>query len=96
MSTKINPVAGYILVEPEKPETVTASGIVLPGSEKEKPQQGKVLAISGAVYRDGQEITAPCKINDTIMFKEWGVNEIKENDKKYFLIKFEDVMAIIK
>ncbi len=94
--TKINPVAGYILVEPEKPETVTASGIVLPGSEKEKPQQGKVLAIGSAVYRDGQEITPPCKINDTIMFKEWGVNEIKENDKKHFLIKFEDVMAIIK
>jgi len=94
--TKINPVAGYILVEPQKQESVTASGIVLPGNEKEKPQQGQVLAVGGAVYRDGQEMSAPCQINDTIMFKEWGVNEIKENDKKYFLVKFEDVMAIIK
>jgi chaperonin GroES len=94
--TKINPVAGYILVEPQKQESVTASGIVLPGNEKEKPQQGKVLAIGGSVYHDSREFTAPCKVDDTIMFKEWGVNEIKEDDKKYFLIKFDDVMAIIK
>lgn len=94
--TKINPVAGYILVEPQKQETVTASGIVLPGSEKEKPQQGQVLAVGGSTYHDSREFTAPCQVGDTIMFKEWGVNEIKQDDKKLFLIKFEDVMAIIK
>jgi len=96
MKTKIHPVAGYLLIEPQKQENVTASGIVLPGNDKEKPQQGKVLAVGGAVYRDGQEIAAPCQVDDTVIYKEWGVSEFKENDQKFFLAKFEDIIAIIK
>lgn len=93
--TKIHPVAGFLLVEPQKKESTTASGILLPTNNQDKPQQGKVLAVGNSVFRDGREFSAPCEVNDIIMFKEWGVNEIKENDQNLFIIKFEDVMAII-
>ena len=94
--TKIHPVAGYILIQPQKQESVTVSGIVLPNNDKEKPQQGKVLSVGGAIYRDGHEIVAPCQVNDIVIYKEWGVSEYKENDQKYLLAKFEDIIAIIK
>ncbi len=96
MSTKIHPVAGFLLVEPQKQEKTTASGIVLPESHQDKPQQGKVLAIGNSVFNDKQEIKAPCKTNDIVIYKEWGGKEYKENNVDLLLLKFEDIMAIIK
>jgi len=94
--TKINPVAGYILVEPQKQEKTTASGIVLPESHQDKPQQGKVLAVGSAVYIDGREILSPCKVDDIVIYREWGGKEYKENNVELLLLKFDDIMAIIK
>jgi chaperonin GroES len=96
MSTKIHPVAGYLLVEPQKQEKTTASGIVLPESHQEKPQQGKVLAIGDSIYDDGCEIKSPCKIGDTVVYREWGGKEYKEDNTELLILKFEDIMAIIK
>jgi chaperonin GroES len=96
MSTKINPVAGYLLVEPQKQEKTTASGIVLPDNNQEKPQQGKILAIGAPIYNDGKEVLAPCKVNDIVIYREWGGKEYKENNVDLLLLKFEDIMAIIK
>ena len=94
--TKISPVAGYILVKPKIQEKTTASGIVLPDSHEDKPQQGTVLAVGNAIYNDGKEILAPCKIGDTVIYREWGGKEYKENDVELLLLKFDDIMAIIK
>lgn len=96
MSTKIHPVAGFILVEPQKQEKTTASGIVLPQSHQDKPQQGKVLAVGDSIYNDKQEIKAPCKVGDTVVYREWGGKEYKENNVELLLLKFDDIMAIIK
>jgi len=96
MSTKIHPVAGFLLVEPQKQERTTTSGIVLPESHQDKPQQGKVLAVGDAVYNDKQEIKAPCKIGDIVIYREWGGKEYKENNVELLLLKFDDIMAIIK
>ncbi len=92
----IQPVSGYILVEPIKVETTTASGIVLPESHEEKPQSGKVLAIGGPIFDDGHEIKAPCAVGDTVIYREWGGKEYKEGDKNLLILKFEDIMALIK
>ncbi|SRR5258708_204220 len=97
-SSKVNffPTAGYILIEPEIIETKTASGLYLPETATaEKPQKGKVLASGGAIYRDGREVVSPAQVNQTVIYKKWGGNEIKENGKDYIFIKFEDILAIV-
>ena len=94
--TKIHPVAGFLLVEPQKQEKTTASGIVLPESHQDKPQQGKVLAVGDAIYNDGREILSPCKIGDVVVYREWGGKEYKEDNVELLLLKFDDIMAIIK
>jgi chaperonin GroES len=94
--TSIQPVPGYLLVEPLKQEKATASGIYLPESHEEKPQSGKVLAVGGAVFDDGREILCPVKVDDVIVYKEWGGKEYKEGDTDLLILKFEDVMAVIK
>lgn len=94
--TKINlkPTAGYLLIEPLDKETKTASGIYLPENAGEKPQKGKVLAIGPKSWQDGHEFDSPAKLNEIVLYKKWGGNEIKIEGKDYLLIKFEDVMAI--
>jgi chaperonin GroES len=94
--TKIHPVPGFILVQPQKKETTTASGIVLPENNQDKPQQGKVLAVGNAIYSDGREILSPCQVDDVVVYREWGGKEYKENNVDLLLLKFDDIMAIIK
>ena len=94
--TKIHPVAGYILVQPQKQEKTTASGIVLPDNHQDKPQQGKVLAVGGSTFIDGHEVLSPCKVDDVVVYREWGGKEYKEDNVDLLLLKFDDIMAIIK
>jgi len=97
VSLKITPASGYILVEPTKTERKTASGIVLPDSHEEKPQKGKVLAIGEAeITESGVKRESPCKVGQTVIYKEWGGNEYKEGEKEYLFIKFEDILGIVK
>ena len=93
----IQPVPGYLLVEPLKQEKTTASGILLPESHEEKPQSGKVLAVGDEFVTDyGIKKTSPVKIGDIVIYKEWGGKEYKEGSTNLLILKFEDVMAIVK
>lgn len=94
--TKINlrPTSGYLLIEPLEKEVKTSSGIYLPENAGEKPQKGKVLAVGGNVWQDGHEVESPAKINEVVLYKKWGGNEIKVEGKEYLLVKFEDIMAV--
>ena len=94
--TKIHPVPGYLLVQPQKQDKTTASGILLPDNHQDKPQQGKVLAVGSSVFDDGHEIKSPCQIDDIVIYREWGGKEYRENDVELLLLKFDDIMAIIK
>ncbi|MFA5026009.1 MAG: co-chaperone GroES [Candidatus Shapirobacteria bacterium] len=95
--SSIQPVAGYLLVEPLKQEKTTASGILLPESHEEKPQSGRVLAIGDEFVTDyGIKKTSPVKIGDIVIYKEWGGKEYKEENTNLLILKFEDVMAIVK
>lgn len=91
----LKPLAGYILIEPAPKETKTASGIYLPESADEKPQEGKVIAVGDAIYDHGKEVTSPVKVGDKVVYKKWGGNEVKVEGKDMLLIKFEDLMAIV-
>lgn len=95
--SKLQPLAGYVLVEPAKVEKKTASGIYLPDSAEEKPQYGTVLAVGDSIWESGvKEIKSPVKKGDQVLYKKWGGNEVKIDDVEYQFLKFEDVLATIK
>ena len=96
--TKIHPVAGFILIEPQKQEKTTASGIVLPESHEDKPQQGTVLAVGADFVTDyGTKKTSPCAVGDVVVYREWGGKEYKQdNNVELLILKFDDIMAVIK
>ena len=94
--SKITPAPGYLLVKPKTGKT-TSSGIVLPDSHEDKPQQGEVLAVGAVFATDyGTPKDSPCKVGDTVIYREWGGKEYKENNVDLLLLKFDDVMATIK
>ncbi len=96
--TKINmkPVAGFILIEPTEKEEKTSSGIYLPDTAGEKPQQGKVLAIGPDEITDSGKVRkSPVKAGDLVIYKKWGGNEVKIEGKEYLFAKFDDILAIV-
>ena len=93
---KITPTAGYVLIEPHEEERTTASGIVLPDTvSRDKPHQGKVIAVGAKSDEVGE---APCKLNDTVIYKKWGGNEYKPvgSDKELMFVKFDDILTLVK
>jgi len=94
---KIKPLADYILIEPTKEEEKTKTGILLPETaEKEKPEQGKVIAVGpGRKTPSGKVIPLGVKPGDKVLFTKYGPNEIKVGDKEYLIAKEEDILAII-
>lgn len=95
---KLKPAAGYVLIEPVDVQKKTASGIYLPDSHGDKPQQGKVLAVGETEVLDsGVKRAAPCKANDMVIYKKWGGNEVKLDisGKEYLFVEFKDILAIV-
>jgi chaperonin GroES len=99
MAKKVNikPLADYVLIEPIKEEEKTKAGILLPESaEKEKPEKGKVIAVGpGRKDEKGNLIPVSVKVGQTVLFKKYGPDEIKVDDKEYLICKEEDILAII-
>ncbi len=92
----LKPNVGYVLVEPVQTETKTSSGLYLPESDEEKPQQGKVLACGGSVFESGvKEIKCPVKVGDVVIYKKWGGNDFKLDDIEYQFLKFDDILAVV-
>lgn len=94
--SQVKPLPGYLLVEPASTQKQTASGIYLPDSHEEKPQSGTVLAVGEATTIDGVKVECPVKVKDQVVYKKWGGNEFKVGDVEYQILKFEDVLAVIK
>lgn len=94
---QIKPLADHILIEPIKEEEKTKSGILLPQtSEKEKPEQGKVIAVgTGKKTEEGKVIPLEVKVGQIVLFTKYGPNEIKVEGKEYLIAKEEDILAII-
>src|SRR3989344_7547637 len=92
---QIQPLMGYVLVDPSGAETKTSSGIVLPESAQEKPAQGEVVACGDDWIAEGKTIVCPVKVGDKVVYKKWGGDEIKVAGKELKLVKFDDLMAIL-
>jgi len=92
----LKPLADNILIEPLQAEQKTASGILIPDTAKEKPQQGRVVAVGpGKVSEEGKIIAPSVKVGDTVLYKKWGGNDVKVNGKEMLIVKEEDILAII-
>ncbi|PIS20833.1 co-chaperone GroES [candidate division WWE3 bacterium CG08_land_8_20_14_0_20_43_13] len=93
---QVQPLFDQVLIKPLAQEQTTSSGIVIPDTAKEKPQQGKVIAVGpGALGKDGQRLPMEITIGQTVYYKKWGGNEIKIDGEEYLLVKQEDILAII-
>ncbi|MCD6233088.1 co-chaperone GroES [bacterium] len=94
---KIKPLSDHILIEPVSKEEKTKAGILLPDTaEKEKPEQGKVIAVGpGRVLDSGERISLEVKKGDIVLFTKYGPNEIKVDGKEYLIAREEDILAIL-
>ena len=97
---KIRPLADRVLIEPlsdEERVKKTKSGIIIPDTaEKEKPQEGKVVAVGeGKILESGRLSPLSVKKGDRVLFSKYGPSEIKVDDKEYLIAKEEDILAII-
>ncbi|MGL6235255.1 MAG: co-chaperone GroES [Segniliparus sp.] len=96
MSVNIKPLEDKILVEANEAETTTASGLVIPDTAKEKPQEGTVIAVGeGRVTEKGNRIPLDVKAGDTVIYSKYGGTEIKYNGKEYLILSARDILAVI-
>jgi chaperonin GroES len=92
----IKPLGERVLIEPIAKEETTASGIVLPDTAKEKPQEGKVVAVgSGAINKDGVRIALEVKEGDRVLFSKYAGTEVKYEGKEYLIMKESDIHAVL-
>ena len=91
----LKPLGDRIVVKPSEGEERTASGIVLPDSAKEKPQEGEIVAVGAGRTEDGQKIAPEVKVGDKVIYSKYGVTEIKSDGVEYLILRETDVLATI-
>jgi chaperonin GroES len=93
---KIRPLHDRILVKRMEEQEVKKGGIIIPDTAKEKPQEGKVIAVgTGKVTDDGKKIPLDVKAGDKILFGKYSGSEVKVEDEEYLILREEDVLGII-
>jgi chaperonin GroES len=93
---KIRPLHDRILVKREEEKERKKGGIIIPDTAKEKPQEGKVIAVgNGRVLEDGKKVPLDVKAQDRILFGKYSGSEVKLDDEEYLIMKEEDVLAIL-
>jgi len=96
MSKKLKPLADRLVVQPKEQEGMTASGLVLPETAKEKPQQGSVIAVGpGRRDDDGNRIEMDVAVEDVVLYAKYAGTEIKLEGEKVLILKESDVLAIL-
>ena len=94
MAIKIKPLADRLVVRPIEREEVTKGGIVLPDTVREKPQEGKVLAVGpGRLSEDGKRIAMDVNVGDIVLYAKYGGTEIKVEDEELMILRESDILA---
>jgi len=92
----IRPLGDRVVVKQVPSEEVTKSGIVLPDTAKEKPQQGEVVAVgSGRLLDSGQRVAIDLKVGDKILFSKYSGNEVKIEEVEYLILREMDILGVI-
>jgi chaperonin GroES len=96
MALNLRPLGDRVIIEPSEGEEVTPSGILLPETAKEKPQQGVILAVGpGRRDDDGKVIAMDVKVNDKVLYAKYAGTEIKVESKKVLILKETDILAVV-
>ena len=96
MALNIKPLGDRVLVEPIEEKEVKKGGIIIPDSAKEKPQEGKVVALgTGKTDDNGKKVPFEVKVGDRVLVSKYGGTEVKINDKEYKLLSSDDILGII-
>ncbi len=97
MATKLVPLADRVIVEPIEKEEMTAGGIYVPETAKERPQEGLVIAVGpGRLLENGERAAMEVKAKDKVIFAKYGGTEWKTDDKKLLILKESEILAIVK
>ncbi len=92
MATKLQPLADRVIIKPTAKEEVTKGGIILPDTAKEKPQEGKILAVGpGRLSDDGKPIKMDVKVGDRVIFAKYAGTEIKVDDEELVILRESDI-----
>jgi chaperonin GroES len=93
---KLKPLGGRVIVEPIEQEEMTAGGIILPETAKEKPQEGKILAAGpGDRDEDGERIPMEVQIGDKVLYAKYSGTEVKMDGKKLLILRESDILAVV-
>jgi chaperonin GroES len=96
VSVKIQPLGDRVLVKPLSRETVTKSGIVLPDTATEKPQEGEILAVGpGKVLDNGKRTTVEVSAGQRVLFAKYAGTEVKMDNEEYLILRESDIMGIV-
>ena len=96
MSVSIKPLEDRIVVKALEAETTTASGLVIPDSAKEKPQEGEVLAVGpGRIDDKGNRVPLDVAVGDKVIYSKYGGTEVKHGGEEYLILSARDVLAIV-
>lgn len=91
----IKPLGDRVVIEAVEEEQTTASGIVLPDTAKEKPQEGKVVAVGSGTLKDGERIPLELKEGDRVIFSKYAGTEVKYEGRELLIMRESDVLAIL-
>ena len=95
MSVSIKPLEDRIVVKPLDAEQTTASGLVIPDTAKEKPQEGEVMAVGPGRFEDGNRVPLDVTVGDKVVYSKYGGTEVKYDGEEYLILSARDVLAVI-
>jgi chaperonin GroES len=96
VSVSIKPLEDRIVIKQVEAETTTASGLVIPDSAKEKPQEGEVLAVGpGRIDDNGNRVPLDVAVGDRVIYSRYGGTEVKYNNEEYLVLSARDVLAVV-
>jgi chaperonin GroES len=94
MAVKLQPLGDRLVVKPMESEEVTKGGIILPDTAKEKPQEGKVVAVGpGRLSEDGKRIAMEVKVGDVVLYVKYGGTEVKIEGEELIVLRESDILA---
>ena len=95
MSVNIKPLEDRVLVQALEAEETTASGLVIPDTAKEKPQEGEVLAVGPGRFEDGQRLPLDVQVGDKVIYSKYGGTEVKYDGQEYLILSARDILAVV-
>jgi chaperonin GroES len=93
--SSLKPLEDRVVVKPSEGEETTASGLVIPDTAKEKPQEGEIIAVGPGRHEDGKRVPLDVKVGDTVIYSKYGGTEVKLSGEEYLILSARDLLAVV-